>query len=203
MVEWCRNLLGLKDDAEFLKVLKEIEEDRGAEWRKGGVDVVPFYSGERATGWRGNATGVVANLTRDSTRADFLRANMEGLALRLAAVVEKVRAAGGGAGGVIVASGGALDKNRALREMLADCTGMDVRCLAEGEASSRGVAILVGEALERDAGEGGGGAGRRGSRTARLPGRTRRGRGTTGSRGRSRRGTSGRRRRAACGTRCR
>lgn len=157
MVEWCRNLLGLKDDAEFLKVLKEIEEDRGAEWRKGGVDVVPFYSGERATGWRGNATGVVANLTRDSTRADFLRANMEGLALRLAAVVEKVRAAGGGAGGVIVASGGALDKNRALREMLADCTGMDVRCLAEGEASSRGVAILVGEALERDAGEGGGG----------------------------------------------
>jgi len=70
--------------------------------------------------------------------------------MRLAAIVDKVRGERNTSECLLVASGTALDRNEGLRQMIADCCGVKVRVLREGEATSRGVAVLVAGILGAD-----------------------------------------------------
>jgi gluconokinase len=129
----------------------------------------PFLSGERSTGYRSGATGAMLGLTRDTTPAHFLKANMEGVTLRILAIVQlllqcipnlAMTSLGGEGGGgivkschdqerpIIMASGQALEVNGLWRQMIADSTDMDVVWdESTQEGTSRGVACLVAMAL--------------------------------------------------------
>jgi len=148
VVEWLRQLLGLEEDEDFEDIMKEVGEGRGD---KGQGTVVPFFSGERSTGWRGNATSAMVGITKGAGKADFVRMNLEGISFRLAAIVDLLKSSIGGGMGkgkeILVASGTGLDKNRVWRQMISDSCGMDMAVLKEGEATSRGVAMLLSEAL--------------------------------------------------------
>jgi gluconokinase len=129
--------------------------------------VAPFLSGERSTGYRSSATGGMLGLTRDTTPAHFLKASMEGVTLRVLAIIQLLlqcipklvmSSIGGGRGivescrdqerPIIMASGQALEVNGLWRQMIADSTGMDVVWdESTHEGTSRGVACLVAMAL--------------------------------------------------------
>ena len=47
-----------------------------------------FSLGERAPGWEGGARATISGITRHTTSAHLLRAGMEAVALRLAAVAK-------------------------------------------------------------------------------------------------------------------
>lgn len=124
------------------------------------LTVVPFLSGERSTGFRSGATGVMLGLTLQTTRAHLLKGCLEGVTLRLHAIVQlilKVTAqhtpsSTDGKDRVrLICSGKALEVNPLWRRMLADCTGLDVVLDKQTqEGTSRGVAILLARVLAED-----------------------------------------------------
>jgi len=127
----------------------------------GGVAMIPFLSGERSTGFRGGAKACISGLTRETTPAHILYACLESVILRLGRVLTLVNEACGGSQsskegqkknsrkGIIVASGNALGRNPLWRQMLADCSSMDVVVDADSssEGSSRGVAMMMAGSL--------------------------------------------------------
>lgn len=64
-------------------------------WRQ----ILPFFSGERSTGYKDDATACILGLKRSTTRAQLVRAGLESVCLRLAAVVDLMVKAGAGRGG--------------------------------------------------------------------------------------------------------
>jgi gluconokinase len=109
-----------------------------------GLTVLPFWSGERATGWSASAQGSIVGLTARTKPIDILRAAMEAvcyrfapLAVALDGIVPNTR---------IVAAGNALLSSRAWAQMIADVLGRPIELSAISEASSRGAALLALEA---------------------------------------------------------
>ena len=181
-VEWARSILGLSSEDDFQKCsdragrlyVRDVAEGEGegsspasALSSSSSLSMVqkrppvfaPFLGGERSTGYRSGATGSFLGLTRDVTRADILRSTMEGVTLRIGAVLRLVRAAlvsDGGRRGQeirIVASGAALERSALWRAMLADCSGLTVITDAESaQGTSRGAATLVAQAAGRGLG---------------------------------------------------
>lgn len=156
VIEWIRTFLNLKDDDEYKKLeseaytsyLKQSESSRS----DNSLVFIPFLSGERSVGYRGSATGCITGLTRTTTPSDFLQEALQGVVMRLNAVLSLLKNANGDledTDPLIVASGNALDKNNVWREMIADCSNMDVILDEETkEATSRGVAILVAKQIQ-------------------------------------------------------
>jgi gluconokinase len=123
------------------------------------LTVVPFLSGERSTGFRDGATGAILGLTRETTAAHLLRACLEGVTLRIHAIVSLIQNVLANDYNItddnnqndsiqIVTSGKALEVNHVWRQMMADCTGLNV-VLDEDvqESTSRGVALLMATSL--------------------------------------------------------
>lgn len=149
-IAWARSLLNL-DDKAFDDCLGRISNDYGSKRLPSPVDtrqvsMIPFLGGERSTGFRTGARACVSNLTRDTTATDLVFACLEGVTLRLRAVLDLIRHVRTTPTSpvVLVASGAALEKNGLWRQMLADCTGMTVIMDADSqEGTSRGVALLA------------------------------------------------------------
>ncbi len=109
-----------------------------------GLLFMPYMQGERTPWWNPDARGAFLGLQLASTRADMMRAVMEGVALNLALIADIFRAhlpietltlAGGGAGSPV------------MRQMLADACDCRVRPLVcADEATSTGAAIIGGVA---------------------------------------------------------
>lgn len=110
-----------------------------------GLTFVPLLAGERSPGWAPGAFGGVVGLRESTTPLQLLRAGMEAVALRFAALVRDLDATVGRRGRLI-GSGGGLWHSPAWSQILADAVGREVERSAEPEASSRGAALL---ALER------------------------------------------------------
>lgn len=151
VVEWICQLLNLKSEEDFQDVLTEagelLEDDIATSTAKANLTFVPFLSGERSTGFRAGATGALLGLTRATTPTHLFKACLEGLTLRLSAVVELLgRAIDPNVSPQIIASGKALETNTLLRIMLADSTGLPVILDDDiTEGTSRGIAQLVAE----------------------------------------------------------
>ena len=129
--------------------------------------IVPFLSGERSTGFRTGATFSAVGLTRDTTPARFLKSCLEGVVMRLAVIIRCLREQIPACTAItnkddadstnasnqqpdILVSGGALEKNKIWRQMIADCTGLCVHLdTTVTEATSRGVALLISNAIQR------------------------------------------------------
>lgn len=109
-----------------------------------GLTVLPFWAGERSTGWNAEARGAILGLTTHTRPVEILRAAMEGVAYRFALVAGALEPLAPRA--EIVASGGAMMASGVWPQMLADVLARTVRRADALEASSRGAALLALEA---------------------------------------------------------
>jgi len=105
-----------------------------------GLTVLPLWAGERSPGWAGDAQATIHGLRLHTGPVDILRAALESVALRVAAMmaalpphpVQRV-----------VASGGALLHSPTWMQICADALGRTVYASPIGEATARGVALLA------------------------------------------------------------
>ena len=107
-----------------------------------GLVFLPLLAGERSPGWSPGATGGVVGLREATTPLHLLRAGMEAVAMRFAAIVEDL-----GGNPQVIGSGGGVWHSAAWTQIVADALGRDIGRSAEREASSRGAALLALEAL--------------------------------------------------------
>jgi gluconokinase len=108
------------------------------------LTVLPFWSGERATGWSSSAQGSIVGLTARTKPIDVLRAVMEAVCYRFALLRKAVDKIAPEA--TIVAAGNALLSSPAWAQMVADVLGRRIEISGISEASSRGAALLALEA---------------------------------------------------------
>ena len=133
---WMRQSLALRGDAESIeRQLEEIEPDSHR------LTVLPFWAGERSTGWATDARGGILGVTLHTRPIEMLRAAMEAVAYRFALIAESLETFAPGA--AIVASGNALRASPVWLQMIADVLGRPVLLSATAEASTRGAALLA------------------------------------------------------------
>lgn len=140
VLAWCRDLLALPDDDGIEAALAAHAPDDH------GLTALPFFAGERSPGWRADARATIAGLSLATGALDIAAALLEAVALRLAIVHERL-APLAAPDHLVIASGGALLRSRAWTRMLADAFGRPLTLSHEAEASSRGAALRVLEAL--------------------------------------------------------
>jgi gluconokinase len=172
LIEWLSQLLHLESDSDFEECMNQTQQLIANEYEKSQVSssspvasnvvVIPFLSGERSTGYRAGATGAIMGLTRDTSSAHLMKASLEGISLRLRAVLELILKAriesfedcsndDSSLRPCVIASGKALEVNDTWRQMIADCSRLDVIFDPDTtEGTSRGVARLVASALESE-----------------------------------------------------
>lgn len=136
---WCKRTL-LLDDERIEAQLAAMESDAH------GLTVLPFFSGERSTGWHGEARASFLGINLSTEPIEILRAAMEAVCYRFAAIHERLQAELSGQTRII-ASGGGILHSKVWTQMLADVIGVPVVASAVPEASSRGGAMLALEAF--------------------------------------------------------
>lgn len=108
-----------------------------------GLVVIPFFHGERSTGYDENARGAIIGMTAAHDGIDVLRAAMEGVAFRLADIFERLNKVAKIKD--IVASGGALRESPVWTQIIADVLGHDLTINDARESSLRGAVLLATE----------------------------------------------------------
>jgi glycerol kinase len=135
-VQWLRDGLGLISDAGEAEALAtSIPSTEG-------VVFVPALTGLGSPHWDPDARGLVAGLTRGTTRAHLVRAALEAIAFQVADVLDAYP----GEVGVLRADGGAT-KNRFLMQFQSDLLGCPVEVAADAETTALGAAALAGLAV--------------------------------------------------------
>ena len=137
---WCLQTLRLPDQSEI-----ELELT-GLPAAGHGLTVLPFFSGERSTGWHDAARASFLGMGLSTRPIDLLQASLEAVCYRFAAIHDRFRELMG-AGVQIVASGGAIIGSPVWTQMMADVIGVPVLTSGVREASSRGAALLAMEAF--------------------------------------------------------
>ena len=145
VLAWARRTLALPgDDSALDAALAAVAPDSH------GLTALPFLAGERSPGWRGDARAAVTGISLATTAPQILRALVEAVAYRLAAIYDRL-APVASPGHAVVASGGALGHSRVFTQVLADALGVPLEVREGTEASSRGAALLALGALGRPA----------------------------------------------------
>src|SRR5262245_29227375 len=134
---WCKRVLRLDDDDEVIesKLAAMKADDHG-------LIVLPFFSGERSTGWHGEARATLTGINLSADPIEILRASLEAVCYRFAAIYERLKAELPG-DTRIIASGGGILNSPVWTQMMADVIGVPVVASAVPEASSRGAAMLA------------------------------------------------------------
>ena len=109
------------------------------------LTVLPFWSGERATGWSASARGAIIGLTASTKPIEILRAAMEAVCYRFALLARALDSIAPNPG--VVASGNALLASRAWAQMIADVLARPIELSRTREASCRGAALLALETI--------------------------------------------------------
>lgn len=107
--------------------------------------VLPFFFGERSTGYNEDARGAIIGLRATHDGIDILQAAMEGVAFRLADIYTRMKKVADIR--QIVASGGALRASPVWTQIIADVLGRDLTISDANESSSRGAVLLALESL--------------------------------------------------------
>ena len=116
-----------------------------------GLLFLPYLMGERSPRWNTRARGAFIGLTIRHTRADMIRAVLEGVTLNLRVILDAFRAQGTDISAIRLIGGGA--RGRFWNQMMANVYGLPVHRLAVlEEATSMGAALAggVGVGLYRD-----------------------------------------------------
>ena len=139
LFSWMNDALALGDD------LKRTEKELAAMQPDAhGLTIMPFWAGERSTGWTSDARGAILGFTMHTRPLEILRAAMEAIAYRFALISRALD--GFAPASSIIASGGALVASHTWSQMLADALGRPVYLSNVAEASSRGAVLLALEA---------------------------------------------------------
>ena len=108
-----------------------------------GLIFLPYLLGERSPRWNPRARGAFVGLTIRHTRADMLRAVLEGITLNLRIILDSLTAHGAQIEAMRVIGGGA--RGRFWNRLMADIYGIPVHRLAIlEEATSMGAALAGG-----------------------------------------------------------
>lgn len=110
-----------------------------------GLTVMPFWSGERAPGWSTSAHGAIYGLSAETKPIEILRAVMEAIGYRFALLARALDAIAPRA--TIIGAGNALLSSPVWTQIIADALGRTIKLSGAGEASCRGAALLVLEAV--------------------------------------------------------
>lgn len=119
------------------------EEAEGSPAGARGLIFLPYLLGERSPRWNPNARGAFVGLTMTHTRADMIRAVLEGIALNLRVILEAFQNQGARIDAMRVIGGGA--RSQLWNQIMANVYGVDILRLAMlEEATSLGAAIAGG-----------------------------------------------------------
>ena len=110
-----------------------------------GLTVLPFWSGERSTGWSADARGGIFGVRQQTSRAEIVRATLEAIAYRFALIARDLDRIAPNA--TIVASGNALRSSPLWLQIIADVLGRPLMFGGAAESSIRGAALLALEAV--------------------------------------------------------
>jgi gluconokinase len=139
LYSWMRETLAVGPDAEATeRALARMEPDAH------GLTLLPFWAGERSTGWHAAASGAILGLTMHTQTLHLLRAALEAVAYRFALISEALEALV--QYNVIIASGGALHASPTWTQIIADVLGRPLLMSGVHEASTCGVVLLALEA---------------------------------------------------------
>lgn len=139
-VEWLRDDLGLVGSAAETEAIAASVADTG------GVYFVPALLGLGTPVWDFGARGTLVGITRGTTRAEIVRAVLEGIAHRGADLLEAVVADAGLEVDVLHVDGG-MSVNATFVQSLADATRRPVEVASVTEATTLGAAFLAGTAV--------------------------------------------------------
>jgi len=137
VVQWLRESLNLDEDR--YAEIAALEADAH------GLTVLPFWSGERSTGWLADARGGIFGLQQQTKPVEIVRAVLESIAYRFALIARELDQLAPNA--AIVASGNALRSSPVWLQIIADVLGRALLLGGPAEASSRGAALLALEAV--------------------------------------------------------
>jgi glycerol kinase len=136
-VEWLRDGLRLIENAAETEALAHSVEDSA------GVVFIPALAGLAAPYWDRKARGLVYGLTTATRREHVVRALLEGIALRVRAVVEAIEQDTELRLTILGADGG-LSHNGFLMQFQADILGIPVETAESSETTALGVALMAG-----------------------------------------------------------
>ncbi|MAG95273.1 MAG: glycerol kinase GlpK [Alphaproteobacteria bacterium] len=135
-VQWLRDELGLIATAAESETLAAGIEDTG------GVYLVPAFTGLGAPYWQAQARGALVGLTRDSSRAEVVRAALEAVCYQTRDLLDAMAADGAQIGSLRVDGG--MVANDWLLQFLADVLGRPVERPVVSETTALGAAYLAG-----------------------------------------------------------
>ena len=139
LVRWMKDAFGLNPEADDLESrLDALKPDAH------GLTILPFWAGERATGWSSSAKGLIVGLTARTTPIEILGATMEAISYRFALLSKALNKVTPDA--TLVATGNALTSSATWSQMIADVLGREIEISGVSEASMRGAALLALEA---------------------------------------------------------
>ncbi len=131
-LQWLRDGLGLLSGAAESEALAESVDSTE------GVVFVPALTGLGSPWWDADARGLIAGITRGTTRAHLVRAALEAIAHQVADVVDALP----DPPSVLRADGGATG-NAFLMQFQSDLLGIPVEVAAERETTALGAAALA------------------------------------------------------------
>jgi len=136
LVQWLRDGLGLIGSAPEIEPLARSVPDSG------GVTIVPALTGLGAPHWRAEARGLIAGVTRGTTRAHLARAALEAIALQNVDLVTAMQADAGRPINALRVDGGAA-ANDLLMQIQADLLGVQIFRPEMVESTALGAAKLA------------------------------------------------------------
>ena len=144
MIDWVRDDLGIVGDVDGTSALASSVPDSA------GVTVVPALAGLGAPWYRPGARAAILGLTAAADRAHVVRATLDGIAHRVADIVETMEGSLGTKPDLIRVDGG-LTRNAYLMQRQADLLGRSVGIAALHETTALGMAMLasIGAGLSR------------------------------------------------------
>lgn len=137
---WMTETLALNSDSEDLeRSLAACEADSH------GLTLLPFWSGERATGWSGAARGAIVGLTARTSPIEILRATMEAVCYRFALIARVLDTIAPNS--AIIAAGKVFLSYPSWAQIMADVLGRRIELSGVPEVTIRGAALLALEAI--------------------------------------------------------
>ena len=140
VVQWLRDGLGIISHSSEVEALAASVPDAG------GVYLVPAFAGLGAPHWDQYARGLMAGITRGTTRAHLARAALEGIAFQVADILDVMKADSLIGLGELRVDGGAA-ANGLLMQFQADILGVPVARPKVIETTALGAAFLAGLAV--------------------------------------------------------
>jgi gluconokinase len=140
LFQWLMESMNINKDLDALqRQVAALEPDSH------GLTILPFWSGERSTGWSANARGGIFGLKQQTKSIEIIRAALESIAYRFALIARALDPIAPNA--TIFASGNALRSSPVWLQIIADVLGRRLLFGASGESSMRGAALLALEAV--------------------------------------------------------